>query len=151
MTLLRYACLAGALLAFAIALAGSHDLRAQPRPTIPEIRLMTLDPGHFHAALVQKSMYAGCVPRVHIFAPLGPDLVAHLGRIAAYNTRRDDPTAWQIEVHANRDFLDRMIQTRPGNVVVISGRNRGKIDRILQSVRAGLNVLADKPWILAVG
>jgi predicted dehydrogenase len=31
---------------------------------------------------------------------------------------------------------------------VISGRNRGKIDRILGSVEGGLHVLADKPWIL---
>jgi predicted dehydrogenase len=126
----------------------SGAARGQPRPTMPEIRLMTLDPGHFHAALVQKSMYAGVSPRVHVFAPVGPDLVAHLGRIAAYNTRREDPTAWQIEVHASSDYFERMLKTRPGNVVVISGRNRGKIDRILQSVRAGLNVLADKPWIL---
>ena len=37
---------------------------------------------------------------------------------------------------------------RPGNAVIISGRNRPKIDRIAQSVRAGLHVLADKPWIL---
>ena len=31
---------------------------------------------------------------------------------------------------------------------MLSGRNRGKIDRIAASVSAGLNVLADKPWIL---
>src|SRR5262249_113588 len=36
----------------------------------------------------------------------------------------------------------------PGNVAILSGRNRGKIDRILGSVRADLHVLADKPWIL---
>ena len=41
-----------------------------------------------------------------------------------------------------------MLRERPGNVVVLSGRNRGKIDRIAASVGAGLNVLADKPWIL---
>ena len=41
-----------------------------------------------------------------------------------------------------------MLRERPGNVVVLSGRNRGKIDRIVASVRGGLNVLADKPWIL---
>jgi predicted dehydrogenase len=51
-------------------------------------------------------------------------------------------------VHASADYFERMMQTRPGNVVVVSGRNRGKIDRILQSVRGGLNVLADKPWVL---
>jgi predicted dehydrogenase len=41
-----------------------------------------------------------------------------------------------------------MFQERPGNVVVLSGRNQGKIDRIKASVEAGLNVLADKPWVI---
>ena len=41
-----------------------------------------------------------------------------------------------------------MLRERPGNLVVLSGRNRGKIDRIVASVRGGLHVLADKPWIL---
>ena len=44
-----------------------------------------------------------------------------------------------------------MLRERPGNVVVLSGRNRPKIDRIAASVDAGLHVLADKPWILEVG
>ena len=26
---------------------------------MPDVRLMTLDPGHFHAALIQKEMYPG--------------------------------------------------------------------------------------------
>jgi flagellar biosynthesis regulator FlaF len=34
--------------------------------------------------------------------------------------------------------------------VVISGRNRGKIDRIKACVEAGFNVLADKPWIIDI-
>ena len=51
-------------------------------------------------------------------------------------------------MHTGRDFLDRMIAERPGNVVVLSGRNRRKIDLIQASVNAGLNVLADKPWII---
>src|SRR5262249_39021666 len=41
-----------------------------------EVRLMTLDPGHFHAALVQKEMYAGVSRRAQVYAPLGPDLAA---------------------------------------------------------------------------
>ena len=41
-----------------------------------------------------------------------------------------------------------MLREHPGNVVVLSGRNRGKMDRIAASVSAGLNVLGDKPWIL---
>jgi predicted dehydrogenase len=113
-----------------------------------DIHLMTLDPGHFHAALVQKAMYPGVTSRVDVFAPLGPDLIAHLNRIVAFNSREERPTAWQSEIHASPDFLERMLHDRPGNVVILSGRNRTKIDRIVQSVAAGLNVLADKPWIL---
>jgi hypothetical protein len=114
------------------------------------VRLITLDPGHFHAGLIQKEMYPGVDPTVHIYAPLGPDLLAHLGRVTAFNRRADRPTSWRLEVHAAPDFLERMLRERPGNVVVLSGRNRGKMDRILASVEGGLSVLADKPWLIAV-
>src|SRR5690242_5072026 len=113
-----------------------------------DIRLMTLDPGHFHAALVQKEAVPGIDPRVHVYAPLGPDLVAHLSRIAGFNTRRERPTAWQLEVHAGADSLERLLCERPGNVVVLSGRNRGKIHKLKAAVDAGFHVLADKPWII---
>lgn len=113
-----------------------------------EVRLMTYEPGHFHAALVQKQMVAGVQPRVHVYATLGPDLIAHLGRIAGFNARPYEPTRWELEVHTGADPLGRMLAERPGNVVVISGRNRGKIDAILAGLRAGLHVLADKPWII---
>jgi len=115
----------------------------------PSVRLMTLDPGHFHAALIQKEMYPGVDPTVHVFAPVGPDLLLHLGRVTAFNARDERPTEWRLEVHASPDFTERMLREKPGNVVVLSGRNRGKIDRILASVDAGLNVLADKPWLIA--
>jgi predicted dehydrogenase len=117
--------------------------------TAEEVRLMTLDPGHFHAALVQKQVPAGVDETVHVYAPLGPDLLAHLGRLAAFNERPENPTRWRLEVHAGEDSLARMLRERPGNVVVLSGRNRGKIDAIVASVEAGLNVLADKPWLIA--
>jgi predicted dehydrogenase len=115
----------------------------------PTVRLITLDPGHFHAGLIQKEMYPGVDPTVHVYAPLGPDLLAHLGRVASFNGRAENPTSWRLEVHTGPDFLERMLREKPGNVVVLSGRNRGKMDRILASVGAGLNVLADKPWLIA--
>jgi predicted dehydrogenase len=93
-------------------------------------------------------MYPEVARRVHVFAPLGPDLFEHLKRVAAFNSRADKPTAWDLDVHTSADFFERMLRDRPGNVVVLSGRNRPKIDRIVASVQAGLNVLADKPWIL---
>jgi predicted dehydrogenase len=112
------------------------------------VRLMTLDPGHFHAALIQKEMYPGVDPRVDVFAPLGPDLLEHLKRIAAFNHRAESPTAWELDVHTGPDVFERMLRERPGNVVVLSGRNRPKIGQIAGSVSGGLHVLADKPWIV---
>ncbi|HEY7184779.1 MAG TPA: putative oxidoreductase C-terminal domain-containing protein, partial [Blastocatellia bacterium] len=116
-----------------------------------DIRLMTLDPGHFHAALVQKETLPGVSPQVHVYAPLGFDLIEHLKRVAGYNTRKENPTSWELEVHTGGDFLARMLRERPGNVVVIAGRNQGKIDRIKTCVENGLNTLVDKPWIIDAG
>ena len=53
----------------------------------PEIVLLTLDPGHFHAALVQKVQYPGVSRDVYVYAPEGEDLEQHLAKIEAYNTR----------------------------------------------------------------
>jgi hypothetical protein len=113
-----------------------------------EIRLITLDPAHFHAALVQKEMYSGVSPEVAVYAPLGLDLTEHLVRVARFNLRQANPTSWRLSIHTGPDFLDRMLKERPGDVVVMSGRNRAKIERIQRSVETGLHVLADKPWVL---
>jgi predicted dehydrogenase len=115
---------------------------------VHEVRLITLDPGHFHAALLQKEMLPGLARRVHIYAPLGPDLLAHLDRIRQFNTRPVQPTSWELDIHTGPDFLDRLLAERPGNVVVLSGNNQHKVDRLLACLRAGFHVLADKPWII---
>ncbi len=108
-------------------------------------RLLTLDPGHFHAALVQKSMYPDVSPVVHVYAPEGPELQQHLARIRSYNSRADNPTSWDEQVHTGADFLDRMIADRQGNLVVISGNNARKTEYIVRAIEAGFHVLADKP------
>lgn len=113
-----------------------------------KIRLMTLDPGHFHAALVQKSMYPEVDSVVHVYAPEGPELKAHLDLIELYNTRAEDPTSWEEKVYTGNDFLEKMLSEKPGNVVVMAGNNQKKTEYILQSVEAGLNVLADKPMAI---
>src|SRR5215203_4177608 len=127
---------------------GQTSGSSAPAAVPADVRFMTLDPGHFHAALVQKEMYPGVAPRVDVYAPLGPDLYEHLKRIDAFNRRAPSPTRWEVDVHASPDAFDMMLRERPGNVVVFSGRNGAKIARVAASVEAGLNVLADKPWIL---
>jgi predicted dehydrogenase len=136
-------------LCVAAAVLGGISIGGQERGRpMADVRLMALDPGHFHAALVQKEMYPGVSERVDIYAPVGPDLTEHLNRIVAFNRRGEQPTRWAVEVHAGPDYFQRMLRERPGNVVIFSGRNRGKIAQIAASVKAGLHVLADKPWIL---
>ena len=112
------------------------------------LRFVTLDPGHFHAALVQKEMYPGVEPTAHVYGPLGGDLIAHLQRIAGFNGRGDRPTTWRLEVHAEPDWLERFTREKPGHIAVLAGRNARKIDYLEAAVRAGLHVLSDKPWIL---
>ena len=111
-------------------------------------RLITLDPAHFHAALVQMQMLPGISPHVSIFAPLGPDLLAHLKLLDQFNRRAVEPTSWELDVHCTPRSLEEMIAARPGNVVVLAGHNRDKIGKIKASLEAGLNVLTDKPWII---
>ncbi|HEY3371981.1 MAG TPA: putative oxidoreductase C-terminal domain-containing protein [Prolixibacteraceae bacterium] len=113
-----------------------------------EVKLMTLDPGHFHAALIQKSMYDQIDPNVYVYAPEGTDVTDHLARIDAFNKRADNPTAWIENVYIKPDYLEKMLSDHPGNVVVLAGNNARKIEYIQKSVEAGLNVLADKPMII---
>jgi predicted dehydrogenase len=112
------------------------------------VRLMTVDPGHFHAALVQKFMYPGVSPVVHVYAPPGDDLQEHLKRIERFNTRAEEPTSWQQKVYMGSDFFEKALADKSGNVVVLAGNNAKKTDYILKSVQAGLNVLADKPMVI---
>lgn len=112
-------------------------------------RFMVLDPGHFHAALAfKRSGYDGVSPFVFIYAPVGEDVVDHMERVVTYNTRKDRPSKWRYEMYLAPDFLEAMLREKYGDIVLISGANNEKIDRILASVNAGINVLADKPWLI---
>ena len=114
-----------------------------------QVKLITVDPGHFHAALVQKIMYDQVSPEVHVYTPQGPDYLQHLERIKSYNNRPLNPTSWNEIVYTGPDFFEKMINDNAGNVVVLSGNNRKKAEYITKSINAGLNVLADKPMIIS--
>jgi predicted dehydrogenase len=137
-------------------IAGAHmadsqkqpDKEAQTRSPAEDVRLITLDPGHFHASLVQKTMYPGVSSVVSVYAPAGPDLEDHLKRVEAYDTRAENPTRWEEKVYTSGDFFSAMLAQKPGNVVVIAGNNQKKIDYITGSLNAGLNVFADKPMCI---
>ena len=134
-----------ALLAGVVLLGLTAARGAAGGEALPAHRLITLDPGHFHAALVQKSMYPNVDAVVHVYAPDGPDVDLHLARIEGFNSRADSPTHWESVVYRGDDFLDKMIADKAGDIVVISGNNARKTDYILESLQAGFNVYADKP------
>jgi predicted dehydrogenase len=113
-----------------------------------KIRLITLDPGHFHAYLVQKSMYENVDSVVHVFAPEGEEVKEQLRKIEAYNNRAENPTHWVEEVYTRPDYLEKMLAEKPGNVVVLAGNNKLKTQYIKKSIDAGLNVFADKPMAI---
>lgn len=126
------------------------------------VKLITVDPGHFHAALVQKFMLPGVDPEVHVFAPAGPDLDQHLARIESFNRRAEQPTRWVEKVHTDGDFVTQAVihafghNSHPAastpvarrHVVVLSGNNARKSEYISGFIGSGINVLADKPMII---
>ncbi len=130
-------------------MAGCNNNLTKMKSEGPQsVHLITLDPGHFHSALLQKSMYEEISPIVHVYAPEGPEVKAHLKLVENYNNRAEQPTTWQEKVYTGADYLDRMFEEKAGNVVIIAGNNQKKTDYIRRSVEAGFNVLADKPMAI---
>ena len=87
-----------------------------------KIKLMTLDPGHFHASLIQKTSYENIDLTVDVYAPEGSEVNSFLNSIDAYNNREENPTNWKINSHLGNNYLEKMIAEKPGNVMVVSGK-----------------------------
>ncbi|WP_298648073.1 putative oxidoreductase C-terminal domain-containing protein [uncultured Proteiniphilum sp.] len=113
-----------------------------------EIRLVVLDPGHFHASLLQKFPQRQVNDTVYVYAPEGNELDQYLASIESYNQRPENPTNWQIQRYSGEDYLEKMIEEKNGNVVILAGNNRKKTEYIFQSLNAGFNVLSDKPMAI---
>jgi predicted dehydrogenase len=113
-----------------------------------DLRLVTVDPAHFHAAQLHIKQMAGFSQDAWVYAPVGKDLVGHLNFIANLHGRYPQAARWRYHIYSGEDFFDRMLKERPADVVMLSGRNWKNIEYISRSVEAGLHVLADKPWII---
>ncbi|MDD4429099.1 MAG: putative oxidoreductase C-terminal domain-containing protein, partial [Paludibacter sp.] len=113
-----------------------------------EIELVVLDPGHFHASLLQKFPQKQVNDTVWVYAPEGDELDQYLRSIEGYNQRADNPTDWYGVVYTGNDYLEKMIGEKKGNVVVLAGNNGKKTDYIAKSINAGYNVLSDKPMAI---
>jgi predicted dehydrogenase len=138
----------GAALALFIVSCSKPEMKTENPEPDSKVRIMTLDPGHFHAGLIHKSMYPNVDSTVYIFAPEGAELKDHLNRVAGYNNRPENPTSWNLEVYTGADYLQKMISQKPGNVMMVAGKNDQKIDYILSAIENGIHVYADKPLVI---
>ena len=69
------------------------------------MNFVTVDPGHFHAALVQKRTYPEVSSVVKVFAPDGAELDAHLKLIDSFNSRKENP-GWRGSGTPSKTRLD---------------------------------------------
>lgn len=83
-----------------------------------------------------------------MYAADGPDLERFLSVVRAFNQRAEAPTHWKTRVYRGADCLERLCADRPGDVVVVAGRNDTKMSSIRALHAAGFFVLGDKPWLI---
>ena len=112
---------------------------------LKEIGLVVLDPGHFHASLLQKDSMAGVNDTIWVYAPKEVGVDQYLKSIDAYNHRSESPTSWKEQVYTGDDYLSKMLSEHKGDVVVLAGNNQKKTQYIIEAIKAGYSVLSDKP------
>lgn len=113
-----------------------------------KMKLIVVDPGHFHAALLQKNKLEQVDDTIYVYAPSGQELNQYIETINSFNNREINPTSWQLITEEGDDFLQKAIQNKKGNVVILAGNNKNKTNYITQAINAGLNVLSDKPMAI---
>ena len=111
----------------------------------PNVNIVVLDPGHFHASLLQKNPLASVNDTIRVYAPEGAEVKQYLNDINSYNQRAENPTSWKDNRPQYIFLLSRMLSDRQGDVVVLAGNNQKKTNYILEAIKAGYNVLSDKP------
>jgi predicted dehydrogenase len=109
--------------------------------------LLILNPGHFHAALVLRERHPSLSDDIYIYSEPGPDLDRFLEIAESFNNRLVNPTRWKLNVYRGDDCLEKLIDERKGDIAVLAGRNNTKMENIDSLNRAGLAILADKPWV----
>ncbi len=117
--------------------------------SVPLKQMTVIAPGHFHAALTQKTPLPGVGDTVHVFAPEGVELQTYLKTVASYTDPETGSSRWVEKVYAGEDYLEKVPPAQSGCFVVLAGNNKLKSRYILESVRKGYHVLADKPMAIS--
>ena len=109
--------------------------------------LLILNPGHFHAALVLREPHPSLSDDIYVYSVPGPDLDRFIEIAESFNNRQVNPTRWQLNVYRGKDCLEKLIDEKKGDIAILAGRNNTKMENIDILNRAGLSILADKPWV----
>ena len=126
----------------------SAEAAAASKPGKKAIRIVTLDPGHFHAALPHRESYPDVDRRVHVYAPLGTTCRSHQAHRAVQHRAPTTPPpgGWRCT---------------PGPTSSSGSRRRRRAtwwsSRAATGARSttsrprsapGYHALVDKPWVL---
>ncbi|MBW1959941.1 MAG: oxidoreductase [Deltaproteobacteria bacterium] len=109
--------------------------------------LLFLNPGHFHAGLVLRKSHPRLSNDIFVYSEAGPDLDRFIEMVESFNRRSKDSTRWQIHTRTGGNCLQRLIDEKKGDIVVLAGKNNTRMESIETLNRAGYCVLADKPWV----
>ncbi len=112
-------------------------------------RIAVLDPGHFHAALPLRVPNEKISDDVYVYSAPGKELDQFVSMIDSFNTRKENPCSWNLNVCTAENSLEKLISDGFCDIAVLAGRNASKMEKIAKLVKAGINVFADKPWITA--
>lgn len=112
--------------------------------------IAVVEPGHFHAALVAKSPLPGVddTIRVYTSGDNAQGIAQFSSFIDTYNNAAEKPTHWQLDIIDGADYMSRMAADNVSDIVVLAGDNKDKTHYIIEAVRSGKNVLADKPMAI---
>src|ERR1041385_119927 len=88
---------------------------------------MFLEPGHFHAALALAVPHPGLTDEIFVYASDAAGPEDFLALIESFNGRRDRPTRWRPSLRVSPDPLGRLLAERPGDLVILAGRNDRKM------------------------
>ena len=109
--------------------------------------LIILNPGHFHAALVLREAHPNLSNNIYVYSQAEPDLDRFLEIVEAFNNRPTQATQWKIHLYTGADHLEKLIEEKKGNIVILAGKNNTKMKNIEILNREGFAILADKPWV----
>jgi predicted dehydrogenase len=109
--------------------------------------LVFLAPEHFHAALALRARHPLVRDEIFVYATDETECREFLGLVASFNARPERPTGWQPTARVRANPLEAFLAERPGDVVILAGRNDSKMEWIRRLHDAGCAVLADKPWM----